>query len=149
MDTIEGYYILTSTFHLGRVELIPEEKEARNQEDLSTDNLGVLMKSGRNRMKVLLKYTNNEMKALDRHFSMVLEEVMETWAEQCQMRKPRVPAESVHFQDVHQGGLGCTDHQVEAGDGGDRHCLHCERIRGHIKNDTWKCYNRPVEIYQG
>ena len=32
-------------------------------------------------MKVLIDYTNNEMKALNRHFNMVLEEVMETWAD--------------------------------------------------------------------
>ena len=40
-------------------------------------------------MKVLIDYTNNERIALDRHFNMVLEEVMDTWAEQCQIRKHR------------------------------------------------------------
>ena len=41
------------------------------------------MDSVRHRMKVLIDYTNNERIALDRHFNMVLELVMETWAEHC------------------------------------------------------------------
>ena len=89
-DTPKGYDFLTSTFYLGWMKLTTEETEARNQEDLSTDNIGVLMDSVKNRMKVIIKYTNNEMKALDRHFNMVLEEVIEAWEEQCQMRQPRV-----------------------------------------------------------
>ena len=80
-DTTEGYVVLTSTFYLGRVEPTPEETKSRDQEDISTDNLGVLMDSVRKRMKVLIEYTNNEMEALNRHFNMVLEEVMEMWTE--------------------------------------------------------------------
>ena len=38
---------------------------------------------------------NNEMEALNRHFNMVLEEVMETWTELCQMRKPRAKTEQL------------------------------------------------------
>ena len=72
------------------------ETETRNQEDIYTDNLGVLMDSVRNRMKVLFEYTNNEMKALNRHFNMVLEEVMEAWTEHCQMRKPRATTEPLN-----------------------------------------------------
>ena len=92
-DTPKGYDILTSTFYLGWMKLTTEETEAINQEDLSTDNIGVLMDSVKNRMKVLIKYTNNQMKALDRHFNLVLEEFMETWAEQCQMGKTRETAD--------------------------------------------------------
>ena len=44
------------------------------------------MDSVRNRMKVLIEYTNDEMEALNRHFNMVLEEVMETWTEQSRAR---------------------------------------------------------------
>ena len=69
MDKIEEYDILTSTFHFGRVETTPEETEARDQEDPSTGHLGVLMDSIRNGMKVLIDYTNNEMKALKRDTS--------------------------------------------------------------------------------
>ena len=77
--TRQEYDILTSTFHLGRVETTPEEREARDQEDPSTGHLEVLMDSIRNGMQVLIDYTNNEMKVLERHFNMVLEEVMEMW----------------------------------------------------------------------
>ena len=83
--TRQEYVILTSTFHLGRVETTPEERKAKDQEDPSTGHLGVLMDSIRSGMKFLIDYINNEMKALERHFDMVLQEVMETWAEQCQM----------------------------------------------------------------
>ena len=55
-DTTEGYVVLTSTFYLGRVEPTPEETKSRDQEDISTDNLGVLMDSVRKRMKVLIEY---------------------------------------------------------------------------------------------
>ena len=75
------------------MEPTPEETETRNQEDISTDNIEVLMDSVRNRMKVLIEYTTNEMEALNRHFNMVLEEVMETWTKHCQIREPRATTE--------------------------------------------------------
>jgi hypothetical protein len=43
MDATNGYDFLARTFYLGRVELTPEETESRNQEDVFTDNLGVLI----------------------------------------------------------------------------------------------------------
>ena len=39
------------------------------------------MDSMRKRMKVIIGYTNKEIEALNRHFNMVLEEVMEMWTE--------------------------------------------------------------------
>ena len=52
--TRQEYDILTSTFHLGRVETTPEEREATDHEDPSIGHLGVLMDSIRNGMKVLI-----------------------------------------------------------------------------------------------
>ena len=49
---------------------------------MSTENFGALMDSVRNRMETLVDYTIDEMKTLDKHFTMVVEEVTEAWAEQ-------------------------------------------------------------------
>ena len=49
---------------------------------MSTENFGALMDSVRNRMETLVDYTIGEMKTLDKHFAMVVEEVTEAWAEQ-------------------------------------------------------------------
>ena len=40
--TRQEYDILTSTFYLGRMETTSEEREAREQEDLSTGSLRIL-----------------------------------------------------------------------------------------------------------
>ena len=92
-DVTEGHIVLTSTFYLGRAEPTPEETESRDQEDIPTDNLWVLMDSLRKSMKVIIEYTNNEMEALNRHFNMALEEVIKMWTKLCQMGKPRATNE--------------------------------------------------------
>ena len=48
---------------------------------MSTENFGALIDSVRNRMETLVNYTIDEMKTLDKHFSMVVEEIAEVWAE--------------------------------------------------------------------
>ena len=56
--TIQEYDILSSTFHLGRVEMTHNEREAREQEELSTGPLRVLTDSVRSGMKILISCTN-------------------------------------------------------------------------------------------
>ena len=78
----QEHEILTSTFHLGVAEMTPEEQEARAQEELSTSPFRVLAESVRNGMRILVNCTNNKrllgrLKAFNRHFNMVLEEVIE------------------------------------------------------------------------
>ena len=36
-----------------------------------------------------MDFTIDEMKTIDRHFNMVVEKVIEMWAEQCTRKKPR------------------------------------------------------------
>ena len=48
---------------------------------MSIENFGALIDSVRNRMETLVDYTIDEMKTLDKHFSMVVEEITEVWAE--------------------------------------------------------------------
>ena len=58
----EGCFILQSTFYLLRTKPTTEDKEARNREDMSTENFGALMDSVRNRMETLVNYTIDEIK---------------------------------------------------------------------------------------
>ena len=48
---------------------------------MSTENFGALIDSVRNRMETLVNNTIDEMKTLDKQFSMVVEEITEVWAE--------------------------------------------------------------------
>ena len=61
-----------------------KEQEAREQEELSTGPFKESVSSG---IRILVNCTNNmrllgKLKAFDRHFNMVLVEVLEMWTEQ-------------------------------------------------------------------
>merc|ERR1739842_57850 len=69
-----------------KVDLTPEEREAKEQEEFSTGPLRVLTDSVKNNTQVLINCRNNKkllgrVKAFDRHCNMVLEGVKETWTE--------------------------------------------------------------------
>ena len=60
-------------------EMTPEEREAREQEELSTGPIRVLRDFVRSGIKIMINCTNSKrllgrLKAFDRHFNMVLEE---------------------------------------------------------------------------
>ena len=69
-----------------KVEMTPEEREAKEQEEFSTGPLRVLTDSVKNNTQVLINCRNNKkllgrVKAFDRHCNMVLEGVKEMWTE--------------------------------------------------------------------
>jgi len=69
-----------------KVEMTPEEREAKEQEEFSTGPLKVLTDSVKNNTQVLINCRNNKkllgrVKAFDRHCNMVLEGVKEMWTE--------------------------------------------------------------------
>jgi len=69
-----------------RSEMTPEELEAREQEEFNTGPLSVLTQSVKNNTQVLINLRNNKkllgrVKAFDRHFNLVLENVKEMWTE--------------------------------------------------------------------
>ena len=69
-----------------KIEMTPEEREAKEQEEFSTGPLRVLTDSVKNNTQVLINCRNNKkllgrVKAFDRHCNMVLEGVKEMWTE--------------------------------------------------------------------
>merc|ERR1712025_41391 len=67
-------------------ELTQEELNAREQEEFNTGPLSVLTQSVKNNTQVLINCRNNKkllgrVKAFDRHYNMVLENVKEMWTE--------------------------------------------------------------------
>ena len=69
-----------------KVEMTPEEREAKEQEAFETGPLRVLTDSVKNNTQVLINCRNNKkllgrVKAFDRHCNMVLEGVKEMWTE--------------------------------------------------------------------
>lgn len=67
-------------------EMTPEELAKKEEEEFSTGPLSILTQSVRNNQQVLINCRNNKkllgrIKAFDRHFNMVLEEVKEIWTE--------------------------------------------------------------------
>ena len=67
-------------------EMTPEELAKREEEEFSTGPLSILTASVRNNQQVLINCRNNKkllgrIKAFDRHFNMVLEDVKELWTE--------------------------------------------------------------------
>merc|ERR1711936_658810 len=69
-----------------KVEMTPEEREAKEEEEFKTGPLSVLMSSVKNNTQVLINCRNNRkllgrVKAFDRHRNMVLEHVKEMWYE--------------------------------------------------------------------
>ena len=78
-----------------------EEREAREQEELSTGPIRVLTDSVTSGMKIMINCTNNKrllgrLKAFDRHFNVVLEEVTEMWTERHKMGRTSERAELAH-----------------------------------------------------
>jgi len=69
-----------------KVDLTPEEMDAKEQEEFNTGPLRVLTDSVKNNTQVLINCRNNKkllgrVKAFDRHCNMVLEQVKEMWTE--------------------------------------------------------------------
>jgi len=67
-------------------EMSPEELAKREEEEFTTGPLSILTQSVRNNTQVLINCRNNRkllarVKAFDRHFNMVLENVKEMWTE--------------------------------------------------------------------
>jgi small nuclear ribonucleoprotein D2 len=67
-------------------EMTPEELAKREEEEFNTGPLSVLTQSVKNNTQVLINCRNNKkllgrVKAFDRHFNLVLENVKEMWTE--------------------------------------------------------------------
>ena len=58
--TRQEHGVLTGAFHPGMLEMTPEERAAREQEELSTSPLRVLTDSVRNGTKILINCINNK-----------------------------------------------------------------------------------------
>eukprot|EP01061_Rhynchopus_euleeides_P043823 TRINITY_DN765_c7_g1_i1.p3 TRINITY_DN765_c7_g1~~TRINITY_DN765_c7_g1_i1.p3 ORF type:complete len:126 (+),score=30.86 TRINITY_DN765_c7_g1_i1:126-503(+) len=65
---------------------LPEEVEKKEEEELKNGPLSVLTRAVEEQAEVLISCRNNKkivgrVRAFDRHFNMVLEQVKETWTE--------------------------------------------------------------------
>ena len=97
--TRQEHEVLTGASHPRMVEMTPEEREAKEQEELSTGLLRVLTNSVRDGTQILIDCSNNKkllgrVKAFDRHYNMVLEEVTEMWTEQPKTGRSRERTDS-------------------------------------------------------
>ena len=66
--------------------MTPEEREKIEEEELNTGPLKVLTEAMKSNTQILINCRNNKkllarVKAFDRHYNMVLEEVKEMWTE--------------------------------------------------------------------
>merc|ERR1711982_45190 len=82
-------------------DMTPEEREAKEQEEFSTVPLRVLTDSVKNNTQVLINCRNNKkllgrVKAFDRHYNMVMEEVKEMWTEMPKTGKGKKKAKPVN-----------------------------------------------------
>ena len=89
VDESMGYNILT--YRQKCATMSREQQEAKEQEELSTGPFSVPTDSVRSGIRILVYCTNNKrllgrLKAFNRHFNMVLVEVLEMWTEQCKGR---------------------------------------------------------------
>ena len=83
-----------------KVEMTPEEREAKEQEEFQTGPLRVLTDSVKNNTQVLINCRNNKkllgrVKAFDRHCNMVLEGVKEMWTELPKTGKGMIKLENI------------------------------------------------------
>ncbi|KAG7161227.1 Thymidine kinase 2-like 3 [Homarus americanus] len=84
-----------------RSDLNPEELAALEKEEFATGPLRILNESVQNNTQVLINCRNNKkllgrVKAFDRHFNMVLEQVTEIWMEQPKTAKGQKKAKPVN-----------------------------------------------------
>ena len=84
-----------------KVEMTPEEREAKEQEEFSTGPLRVLTDSVKNNTQVLINCRNNKkllgrVKAFNRHCKMVLERLKEMWTELPKTGKGKKKAKPVN-----------------------------------------------------
>ncbi|KAK8741447.1 hypothetical protein OTU49_002221 [Cherax quadricarinatus] len=90
-----------STTQKRRSDLNPEELSALEKEEFATGPLRILNESVQNNTQVLINCRNNKkllgrVKAFDRHFNMVLEQVTEIWMEQPKTAKGQKKAKPVN-----------------------------------------------------
>ncbi|RXG60041.1 putative small nuclear ribonucleoprotein Sm D2 [Armadillidium vulgare] len=84
-----------------RSELTPEELAAMEKEEFATGPLRILNESVQNNTQILINCRNNKkllgrVKAFDRHFNMVLEQVTEIWMEHPKTAKGQKKAKPVN-----------------------------------------------------
>lgn len=84
-----------------RSDMTPEELAALEREEFATGPLRILNESVQNNTQVLINCRNNKkllgrVKAFDRHFNMVLEQVTEIWMEQPKTAKGQKKAKAVN-----------------------------------------------------
>merc|ERR1712058_14888 len=97
----ERYQNNTNFDMASKVDMTPEERDAKEQEEFSTGPLRVLTDSVKNNTQVLINCRNNKkllgrVKAFDRHCNMVLEGVKEMWTELPKTGKGKKKAKPVN-----------------------------------------------------